>query len=156
MDVGKANELFEMAVRLATDAETLRDALQIEFLSGQLAEVVATDYDLGEVLRVEQILGGYTNLSFAVVVGTPEGEQRYFVRKYNRLNTEREVQFEHALVNHISGKGFHIAAKVYPSKDGAHLRHARGDASPASASRGSSPSTRCSRARTSTPGSATA
>ncbi len=118
MDVGKANELFEMAVRLATDAETLRDALQIEFLSGQLAEVVATDYDLGEVLRVEQILGGYTNLSFAVVVGTPEGEKRYFVRKYNRLNTEREVQFEHALVNHISGKGFHIAAQVYASKGG--------------------------------------
>ena len=120
MDVGKANELFEMAVCLATDAETLRDALQIEFLSGQLAEVGAhTDYDLGEVLRVEQILGGYTNLSFAVVVGMPEGEKRYFVRKYNRLNTEREVQFEHALVTHISGKGFHIAAMVYPSRAGA-------------------------------------
>jgi homoserine kinase type II len=118
VDVGKANELFEMATRLATDAQALRDALQIEFLSGQLAEVVATDYDLGEVIRVEQILGGYTNLSFAVVVATPDGEQRYFVRKYNRLNTAREVQFEHALVNHISGKGFHIAARVYPNRQG--------------------------------------
>ena len=68
MDVAKANELFEMTARLAEDAATLRDALQVEFLSGQLAEVVASDYDLGEVLRVEQILGGYTNLSFAVVV----------------------------------------------------------------------------------------
>ncbi|MBE0529168.1 MAG: hypothetical protein IH629_08215, partial [Thermoleophilia bacterium] len=98
MDVAKANELFELAERLAADAQSLRDALKVEFLSGQLAEVVASDYDLGEVLRVEQILGGYTNLSFAVVVGTPEGERKYFVRKYNRLNTEREVQFEHALV----------------------------------------------------------
>jgi homoserine kinase type II len=118
VDVAKANELLEMAERLATDASSLRDALRVEFLSGQLAEVVATDYDLGEVLRVEQILGGYTNLSFAVVVATPEGERKYFVRKYNRLNTEREVQFEHALVNHISGKGFHIAARVYPNKAG--------------------------------------
>lgn len=118
MNVDRSNELFELADRLATDAQTLRDALRIEFLSGQLAEVVATDYDLGEVLRVEQILGGYTNLSFAVVVGTPDGERRYFVRKYNRLNTEREVQFEHALVNHISGKGFHIAAQVYPNMAG--------------------------------------
>jgi homoserine kinase type II len=118
VDVAKANELLEIAERLATDASALRDALQVEFLSGQLAEVVATDYDLGEVLRVEQILGGYTNLSFAAVVATPEGERRYFVRKYNRLNTEREVQFEHALVNHISGKGFHIAARVYPNKAG--------------------------------------
>ena len=119
MDVAKANELFEMTARLAADAATLRDALQVEFLSGQLAEVVASDYDLGEVLRVEQILGGYTNLSFAVVVAPPEGgERKYFVRKYNRVNTEREVQFEHALVNHISGKGFHIAAQVYPAKSG--------------------------------------
>jgi homoserine kinase type II len=118
MDVTKANELFELAKRLAADTQTLRDALQVEFLSSQLAEVVASDYDLGEVLRVEQILGGYTNLSFAVVVATTEGEKRYFVRKYNPLNTEREVQFEHALVNHISGKGFHIAARVYPSKAG--------------------------------------
>ena len=92
--------------------------------------MVATDYDLGEVLRVEQILGGYTNLSFAVVVATPEGEQRYFVRKYNRVNTEREVQFEHALVNHISGKGFHIAAQVFPRpRHGDTLRDARGDSS---------------------------
>ena len=118
MDVAKANELFEMTARLAEDAATLRDALRVEFLSSQLAEVVASDYDLGEVLRVEQILGGYTNLSFAVVVATPEGERKYFVRKYNRVNTEREVQFEHALVNHISGKGFHIAAQVFPSKSG--------------------------------------
>ncbi len=118
MDADRANELFELAERMAADAGALRDAMKVEFLSGQLAEVVATDYDLGEVLRVEQILGGYTNLSFAVVVATPQGEQRFFVRKYNRLNTEREVRFEHALVNHISGKGFHIAAQVFPSKSG--------------------------------------
>ena len=119
MDVAKANELFELTARLAEDAATLRDALQVEFLSSQLAEVVASDYDLGEVLRVEQILGGYTNLSFAVVVASPEGgERKYFVRKYNRVNTEREVQFEHALVNHISGKGFHIAAQVYLARSG--------------------------------------
>jgi len=118
VDIAKANELFETAARLAADAQSLRDALQVEFLSGQLAEVVASDYDLGDVVRVEQILGGYTNLSFAVVVATAEGERKYFVRKYNRLNTEREVQFEHALVNHISGKGFHIAAQVFPNKRG--------------------------------------
>jgi len=118
VDIAKANELYEVAKRLAADTQSLRDALEIEFLSSQLAEVVATDYDLGEVLRVEQILGGYTNLSFAVVCAGPDGEQRFFVRKYNRVNTEREVLFEHALVNHISGKGFHIAAQVFPSRQG--------------------------------------
>lgn len=121
MDVARANELFETAVRLAADAQSLRDALQVEFLSGQLAEVVATDYDLGDVVRVEQIFGGYVNLSFAVVVATPDGERRFFVRKYKASTSERDVRFEHALVNHISGKGFHIAARVYPSRNGETL-----------------------------------
>ncbi len=121
MDVARANELFETAARLAADAQSLRDALQVEFLSGQLAEVVATDYDLGDVVRVEQIFGGYVNLSFAVVVATPDGERRFFVRKYKASTSERDVRFEHALVNHISGKGFHIAARVYPSHSGETL-----------------------------------
>jgi len=111
VDVARTNELFETAARLAADAQSLRDALQVEFLSGQLAEVVATDYDLGDVIRVEQIFGGYVNLSFAVVVATPDGERRFFVRKYKASTSERDVRFEHALVNHISGKGFHIAAR---------------------------------------------
>lgn len=107
-----------MADRLAAESQTLRDALQVEFLSGQLAEVVSADYDLGEVLRVEQIFGGYVNLSFAVVVETPEGERRFFVRKYKGSTSESDVRFEHALVNHLSDKGFHIAARVYPDRRG--------------------------------------
>jgi homoserine kinase type II len=121
VDIAKANELFETAARLAADAQSLRDALQVEFLSGQLAEVVATDYDLGDVVRVEQIFGGYVNLSFAVVVATPDGERRFFVRKYKASTSERDVRFEHALVNHINGKGFHVAARVYPNRSGETL-----------------------------------
>lgn len=118
MDVRRANEMYEIAERLASTAAALRDELQVEFLRGQLAEVVATDYDLGEVLRVEQIFGGYVNLSFAVVVATPQGERRFFVRKYKASTSEQDVRFEHALVNHINGKGFHIAARVYPTRRG--------------------------------------
>jgi homoserine kinase type II len=121
VDITRANELFETAARLAADAQSLRDALQVEFLSGQLAEVVATDYDLGDVVRVEQIFGGYVNLSFAVVVATPDGERRFFVRKYKASTSELDVRFEHALVNHINGKGFHIAARVYPNRSGETL-----------------------------------
>ena len=118
MDVGTANELFEAMERLSAEVKVVRDALQVEFLSGQLAEVVDSDYDLGAVVRVEQVLGGYVNLSFAVVTAGADGEHRYFVRKYNRATTEREVRFEHALVNHLNGKGFHLAARVFPASDG--------------------------------------
>jgi len=118
MDVRRANELYEVAERLAADAARLRDALKVEFLSSQLTEIVATGYCLGEVVGVEQIFGGYVNLSFAVRTRDAEGEHRYFVRKYNKAITEREVRFEHALVNHIGGKGFHLAARVFPNKQG--------------------------------------
>ncbi len=118
MDVSKANELYEMAARLASDAESLRKALRIEFLSGQLAEVVASEYDLGEVVRVEQILGGFENLSFAVITRDGEGEHRNFVRKYKHGTVEREIRYEHALVRHIRGKGFELPARVFEAKGG--------------------------------------
>jgi homoserine kinase type II len=118
VDVAKANELYEMAVRVAADAQSLRDALQVEFLSGQLAEVVATDYDLGEVLRVEQIFGGFENLSFAVIVKDGDGERRNFVRKYKYGTVEREIRYEHALVRHIRQKGFELPARVFETRTG--------------------------------------
>jgi len=118
MDVRQANTLFEQMERLSVEVGEIRDALRVEFLSSQLAEVVDADYDLGEVVRVEQVLGGYVNLSFAVVTRRDDGEHRYFVRKYNRAVVEREVRFEHALVRHLSGKGFHLAAEVFSNKAG--------------------------------------
>jgi homoserine kinase type II len=118
LDPDKANELFELADRLSADAAKLRAELEIEFMSGQLADVVARDYDLGDVVGVDQIFGGYVNLSFAVRTRDADGEHRYFVRKYNKAITEGEIRFEHALVNHINAKGFHLAARVYPNKGG--------------------------------------
>jgi len=118
LDPSRVNELLEVAERLSADAKTLRDELDLEFRSSQLAAVVDEDYDLGEVVGVDQIFGGYVNLSFAVRTRTAEGEQRYFVRKYSRAITEPEIRFEHALVNHIDHKGFHLAARVYPNKAG--------------------------------------
>ena len=66
MDPSRANELLEVAERLSADAEALRDELDLEFRASQLAAVVDEDYDLGEVVGVDQIFGGYVNLSFAV------------------------------------------------------------------------------------------
>jgi len=118
VDVRRANELFELTKSLAAETARLRDTLQWEFLSGQLVEVFTTEYDLGKLVRVEQVLGGYVNLSFAIWADDGSGERRYFVRKYNRSITEREVRFEHALVSHINRKGFHMAAQVFPTKAG--------------------------------------
>jgi homoserine kinase type II len=120
VDVAKANELYEMAVRVAADAQSLRDALQVEFLSGQVAEVAA-EYGLGEVVDVDQIFGGFENLSFGVTTRDDAGEHRYFVRKYKHGTVAREICYEHALVRHIRDKGFTLPARVYATKAGETL-----------------------------------
>ncbi len=118
MDLEQANRLFDTAERLAADVATLHEALRVEFLSAQLTEVVTSDYDLGEVLGVEQILGGFENLSFAVRTRSDAGERRHFVRKYKYGTVEREIRFEHALVRHIRSKGFDLAAEVLATRHG--------------------------------------
>jgi homoserine kinase type II len=118
VDVRQTNELLELAKSLVAETTRLRDVLEWEFLAGQLVEVFTEDYDLGEFVRIEQITGGYVNLSFAIWADDGSGERRYFVRKYNRAITEREVRFEHALVSHINREGFHMAAQVFPTKAG--------------------------------------
>ena len=118
MDVSEANRLFEVAERLATDAAALREALEAEFLTAQVTEVVAGEYDLGEVVRVDPILGGFENLSFGVRTRGDAGEHRYFVRKYKHGSAEREIRYEHALVRHIRSKGFDLAAQVFETRRG--------------------------------------
>ena len=118
MDVERANELYEAAERAAADAVRLRDALEVEFLTSQAADVVARAYDLGEVVGVEQILGGTENLSFAVTARSAAGERRYFLRKYKFGTVEREIRYEHALVRFIRGKGFDLPAAVFETREG--------------------------------------
>ena len=80
--------------------------------------IVEDEYDLGTVVRAERIFGGYCNASFAVWTRDDAGEHTYFVRKYNRAITEREVRFEHALLTHLAGHGFGLASTVFPNRRG--------------------------------------
>jgi homoserine kinase type II len=118
MDVERLNELYEAAQRAAADTKQLRDALELEFLTAQVAELVSSEYDLGEVVGVDQILGGFENLSFGVRTRDDAGEHRHFVRKYKHGTVEREIRYEHALVGHIRDKGFHLAAEVFRTRGG--------------------------------------
>ena len=118
MNTAEANEYFEAAERLAADSKKLRDALEWEFLSRQIEEILREDYDLGEVVRVKQLFGGYVNQSFAVWARTDAGEHKYFVCKYNKAIIQSEVLFQHRLVNHVVRAGFHMAAEVFETKTG--------------------------------------
>jgi len=78
-------------------------------------------YALGKLTRTKAILGGYCNKSYAVWMSDNKRVQRYFLRLYNPNAVEKEIRFEHALVNHLRTNGFSLAAAVIPCKNGETL-----------------------------------
>ena len=118
MDADKANDKTEPTDGAATEGSAVVDDAAWAALTRQIEEIVDDDYDLGRVVRAERIFGGYVNASFAVWTRTGSGEHRYFVRKYNRAITEREVRFEHALLTHLADHGFDLASTVFPNRHG--------------------------------------
>lgn len=118
MDADKANDKTEPTDGAATEGSAVVDDAAWAALTRQIEEIVDDDYDLGRVVRAERIFGGYVNASFAVWTRTGSGEHAYFVRKYNRAITEREVRFEHALLTHLADHGFDLVSTVFPNRHG--------------------------------------
>ena len=81
-------------------------------------DIFKTHYDLGEVMAAKELTGGYNNHSFALTAGRNDLQVRYVVRRYNPRIAEKEVKFEHALVNHLNDNGFDLAAGIILTTDG--------------------------------------
>ncbi len=95
--------------------------LNNESLTETIRGIMETNYTMGRLTRVKQVLGGYSNKSYAVWLSTLDHTQRYLLRLYNPEVLENEVVFEHALVNHLGSNGFTLAAGIIPCIDGTTL-----------------------------------
>jgi len=80
--------------------------------------IVKDHYDLGELLGVEELHGGYCNRSFAVTVKKNGRSFKYLLRGYNPAAAEKEIKFEHALISHLKKNGLPIVAGVIPAISG--------------------------------------
>jgi homoserine kinase type II len=118
MDADKANDVGAPSEGSAAGAAPVVDEAAWAALTRQIEQIVDDDYDLGRVMRAERVFGGYVNASFAIWTRDEAGEHKYFVRKYNRAITEREVRFEHALLTHVASRGFDLASTVFPNRHG--------------------------------------
>ena len=119
MSSGKSFELCEIARQLGDISLQLRDSLERAFLCEQLIEIVESLYDIGKVVEVYEIFGGYTNRNFGIIVQKNGITSNYFVRKYKLGVTEDEIQFEHALITHAILNGLTIAAGIIVNREGA-------------------------------------
>lgn len=91
--------------------------LNNERLTKIIRRLLEENYDLGKLTWVEEISGGYYNKSFAVWMSMHGHPHRYFLRLYHPRTTEKEIFFEHALINHLRSKGFTLAAAIVPCRN---------------------------------------
>jgi homoserine kinase type II len=85
----------------------------------KIIEIIEEWYDLGRILEISEISGGYDNRSYRIVVDGDDTPRRYFLRQYKHGTTEPKIQFEHALLNYCTVKGFSIAGRVIANRQGA-------------------------------------
>lgn len=89
-----------------------------ERLICQIIEVVETEFGIGFVSRIEQLYGGYTNLSFSVSTYKDGRTHKIFFRKYWKGVPTNTIEFEHALLDHVIGRGARSVAGLIRSRDG--------------------------------------
>jgi len=118
LDSDKILELLEQSRCLSKTATELSETLEHAFLHRQLKEVIENYYDLGKVLDVYEIFGGYVNRSFGVITEKDGEKHNYFVRKYKKGVQPKEILLEHNLITCAKQNGLEIAAGLFPAKDG--------------------------------------
>jgi homoserine kinase type II len=111
-------ELEEKARRLTQQGSELVEALAIQNIRNEIAGVFEENYDLGRVIDVYEIFGGYVNRSFGLVCEKVGRRTNYFVRKFNLATTEIDVQYEHKLIDYVKENGFPEIAWAYANKNG--------------------------------------
>ncbi len=85
----------------------------------ELTEIIEEWYDLGRIINISEIPGGCENRSYRMEVDADSTTRSYFLRQYKHGTTEPKIQFEHALLNYCTAKGFSNAGRVIANQQGA-------------------------------------
>lgn len=86
-------------------------------VAAELKEILAC-YDVGALAGWERNDRGYCNVSYRVDTVLDGERRRYFFRKYRKGIKRGELEFEHAVINHLVEQGFGLVARVFRTRDG--------------------------------------
>jgi homoserine kinase type II len=114
------DNLFDMLARseeLKKNSETILATMDQALIRSLITEVVSL-YEIGTVIDVYEIFGGYVNRSFGVYTNHNGQTEEYFIRMYKKGVTDKEIQFEHSLIDFIKENGLQMAAGIHRSKEG--------------------------------------
>lgn len=118
IDTIDASLLFAKSSDLKDFAETLYSKMEIALVRNQIIDIVHNHYDIGKVLDIYQIFGGYVNKSYGIYTEKDGQQHTYFIRKYKIGIVENEIRFEHDLIECAIENGLDIAAGLIHAKDG--------------------------------------
>ena len=83
----------------------------------EISKVLA-NYDLGELVHQEQNLLGYNNANFSIQTTIEGARHDFFFRRYKLGIQPEEIQFEHAVINHLVDQEFDLVAGIHQTKGG--------------------------------------
>lgn len=102
------------AARLAEVAGQARE----QYYYALIRDMVEEHYDIGRLLDVYQIFGGYVNVTFGIYTEKDGERSTWIVRKYRRGKTVDALTFEHRLLAHAKANGAEYTACPVKANDG--------------------------------------
>lgn len=110
-------ELENHAFTIAQNANAVFESAREHFYFSMIQDIVENEYDIGKLLEVYQIFGGYINTTFGVYTEKDGEKQTWLLRMYMRGKTLDSLLFEHKLVLTARNNGFDlIAAPIMTNK----------------------------------------
>ena len=83
-----------------------------------LKSIVATYYDLGELVHVEPITKVTANRNYKIETSLKGKKTFYLLRRYAQENNERQISFEHAILIELRRRNFRFSPEVIPIRSG--------------------------------------
>lgn len=100
------------------ELQKVTESTRMQYYHAQVSEIIEEYYDIGKLLDVYQIFGGYVNTTFGIYTEKDGEKYTWCVRKYRRGKTEEAIKFEHKLLNHAFDNGYKLCAVPVVNKDG--------------------------------------
>jgi len=117
LSVNQTFSMFTQSAELIKMASHFFESFESVLIRNQIVEALQY-YDLGTVTEVYEIFGGYVNRSFGIYTEKDGMKNEYFVRKYKYGITEKEIVFEHLMIDYSKAHGLDIAAGLIRTKEG--------------------------------------
>lgn len=111
-------DLHHEVLRISSKINALAQVTKDGFFYHQIREIVEGYYDLGTLLEVYQIFGGYINTTFGIYTEKNGEKETWLFRKYKRGKNVESILFEHKLLHHARKNGYALGAVPIEAKDG--------------------------------------